>query len=68
MVLHLEWRVKLLVAVLALREVGKVEVLLFLRVDVSLHVHHDAQVVVQHLVAVPALEGDKAYSYYSEFV
>ncbi len=54
--LHLEGRVELLEAVFALRDVGEVELLRpLLRVDVALHVHHDAQVVVQHLVAVPAL-------------
>ena len=55
MALHLEGRVKLLVAVFALGEVRKVQVLLLFAVNVALHVHHDPHVVVQHLVAVPAL-------------
>ena len=55
MTLHLEGRVKLLVAVFALCEVTEVEVLLLLVINVALHMLHDPQVVVQHLVAVPAL-------------
>ena len=59
MTLHLEGCVKLLVTVFALSEVRKVKILLLLTVNVTLHVHHDAQVVVEHLVAIPALEQSK---------
>ena len=54
--LHLEGRVKLPVAVLTLREVAEVNVLLLTGVYVTLDVHHGLDVVVQHLITVPALE------------
>ena len=54
--LHLEGRVKLAVAVLTLREVAEVNVLLLTGVYVTLDVHHGLDVVVQHLITVPALE------------
>ena len=54
--LHLEGRVKLAIAVLTLREVAEVNVLLLTGVYVTLDVHHGLDVVVQHLITVPALE------------
>ena len=56
MALHLIGCLKGLVARVALGEVSQVNVLLLLAINVSLHVLHEADVVVQHLVAVPALQ------------
>ena len=39
-----------------LGEIGQINVVLFLAVDVALHVLHQAHIVVQNLVAVPTLK------------
>lgn len=54
--LHIEWGVELFEAMFALCEVGEVEILLFLTVNMPLHVKHHAQVVVQHFVTIPTLK------------
>ena len=55
-VLHLKGCVKGDEAVLALGEVVEVQVVLLLRVNVTLKVEHGLDVVVQHLGAHPALK------------
>ena len=57
--LHLEWCSELLVASAALCQVGQIKILLLLGIHVTLNVRHHADVVVQHLVAVPALKQKK---------
>ena len=56
MTLHLERRVELLITVLALCQITEVQILLFLVVNVTLYVRHYAHIVIEHLVAVPALK------------
>lgn len=55
-VVHLEGSVELLVAVLTLRQIAQIGVLLLVAIDVTLHVRHDSNVVVQHFVAIPTLQ------------
>jgi hypothetical protein len=56
MALHLKWRVEVPEAMFTLRQVAQVEVLLFFAVDVTLHVHHQLNVIIQHLVTKPTLK------------
>ena len=55
MTLHLKWCVKLLITMMALCQICKIKVLLFLSINVTLNVRHQTNIVVQHLVAVPTL-------------
>ena len=58
-VLHLKWRIKLLIAMLALRQVTEIQMLLLVVINMPLHMHHNTHVVVQHLVAIPTLRENK---------
>ena len=61
MALHLKGCVELFVAMFTLCDIGQIYILLLLRINVALHMHHDPHVVVQHLVAVPTLQLGQCY-------
>ena len=56
MTLHFKGCVELLVAMLALCQVTQIEVLLLFTINVALHVHHNAEIVIKHFVTKPALK------------
>lgn len=53
--LHLKWCIKLFVTMFALGQITEIQVLLFFTINMTLHMHHGANIVIQHLRTIPTL-------------